>query len=214
VEAIARAGALLDRGHRIIGLLIIIIIVQLVWVQSIREEKQILQEQIAYQNMTQSIYVVPNSQAGTYKPAEGKLLMSTFVDYLTQSLLTYTPATFESQYEGIREFLSPRMLERADTFYKREVQKSKRERISSLFITDRASTELDEFMELSGKTTKYGQKSYGITVKGMRSIVVGGRVIEEKEMSIKLQLQETTVSKTNPFGFIVTKMELNKVRPN
>jgi len=210
VDFIARAGSLIDRGHRIIGILLVVVIVQLVWVQTERGEKHRLQELVDYQNKSQSIYVVPNSQAGVYKPAEGKLLLSTFVDYLTQNLLTYTPANVSKQYKSIRKFLSSKMLSSADTFYRDEIKKSRVERLSSLFIADRTSTELDEFVELSDN--KYGQKTYEINVRGIRNIVVGGRVLEAKNMSIKLQLQETAVSKTNPFGFVVTKMELTKIR--
>ena len=67
MDFIARAGSLIDRGHRIIGILLVIVVIQFLWVQSVREEKAVLQRQINIMNKTQSIYVVPNSQAAVYK---------------------------------------------------------------------------------------------------------------------------------------------------
>ncbi|MCP4355346.1 MAG: hypothetical protein GY793_06870 [Proteobacteria bacterium] len=209
---IARAGSLVDRGHRIIGILLFVLVLQFMWNHSIMKEKQVLQDQIDFQNRSQSIYVVPDSQAGVYKPETGNLLLSTFVDHLIQSLLTYTPANFKKQYDGVRLFLSSDMLSKADRFYKLEIRKSKRGRISSLFMTDKTSTELSNFIELPEKTSKYGEKVYSITVRGVRNMIVAGRVLEENKMSVKLQLKETAVSTVNPFGFKVTKMELIKAK--
>ncbi|HAG53524.1 MAG TPA: hypothetical protein DCL21_07040 [Alphaproteobacteria bacterium] len=212
MDFIARAGSLIDQGHRVVGILLVVIVVQFMWIQSVRTEKAELQNTINYQNRTQSIYVVPNSQADIYKPADSKLLLSTFVDFISQSLLTYTHANLENQYQSIRDFLSPKMLEMADNFFLAEIKKSKVERISSLFVADRTSTELSEFKELADKTNRYGEKTYAVTIKGKRNIIVGGRVIETKDMHVKLQLQETRVSQENPFGFQVTKIDLVNVK--
>jgi len=212
VDFIARAGGLIDQGHRIIGVLLVVIVVQFVWVNSLMNDRAKLQSTIDYQNRTQSIYVVPNSQADIYKPADSKLLLSTFVDFVSQSLLTYTHANLEKQYKSIRSFLSPKMLETSDNFFSAEIKKSKVERISSLFVADRTSTELSEFKELADKTNRYGQKTYAVTIKGQRNVIVGGRVIETKNMNVKLQLQEYKVSQENPFGFRVTKIDLENVK--
>lgn len=214
MDFIARAGSLIDRGHRIIGILLVIIIVQLVWIKFERDHNSYLQSEIDYMNRTHSIYVVPNSQAAVYKPASGKLLLSTFVDYITQSLMTYTPATFGLQYKSIKPFLSPKVLEKSRYFYEREIKKSRIERISSMFVVDKRSTELSEFKEIGKSNDQYGPKKYEINVKGKRHIIVGGQVLEATDMNFRLQLQETTVSKVNPFGFMVTAIDLSKVRPN
>lgn len=209
MDFIARAGSLIDRGHRVVGVLLIVIVVQFLWIQSVRNEKAQLQETINLQNRTQSIYVVPNSQANIYKPADSKLLLSTFVDYVTQSVLTYTPASFYKQYQSVRPFLSSRLLESADNYYYQEIKQSKNERLSSLFVADRTSTELSEFKEEKDKRTRYGAKTYSVTVKGVRHFIVGGVVTETKGKDLTLHLQETTASKTNPFGFIITKWNLD-----
>lgn len=208
MDFIARAGSLVDRGHRVVGILLVVIIMQFMWIQSERKEKAYLQATVHKQNASQSIYVVPNSQANVYKPADSKLLLSTFVDYITQSVLTYTPASYGKQYASIRPFLSSRLLEIADDYYYTEIEKAKNESLSSLFVADRSSIELSEFKEVK-KRTRTGAKSYSIKVKGVRHYVVGGVVIETKPQDLILYLQETTASKTNPFGFIVTKWKLD-----
>lgn len=209
MDFIARAGSLVDRGHRIVGILLVVIVLQFFWLKSIMNEKEYLQNTIYKMNASQSIYVVPNSQANVYKPADGKLLLSTFVDYISQSMLTYTPANYQKQYESIRPFLSSRLLEIADDYYNREIQKAKNESLSSLFVADRTSTELSEFKELNQRT-KFGGKTYSITIKGMRHYIVGGTVLESKPQNLILNLQETTASKTNPFGFIITKWKVDE----
>jgi type II secretory pathway pseudopilin PulG len=214
VDFISRAGSLIDRGHRIVGILLVVMVLQFLWISAERTQNQKLQEQINYMNRTHSIYVVPNSQASVYKPASGKLLLSTFVDHITQSLMTYTPATFQMQYNSIKPFLSAKILEKSKYFYENEIKKSEIERVSSMFVIDRRSTELDEFKEIGQSTDQYGPKKYAITVKGKRHIIVGGQVLEAHEMHFKLQLQETSVSKVNPFGFMVTAIDFSKVKPD
>lgn len=211
MDFIARAGSLIDRGHRIIGILLVIVVVQFLWVQSVREEKAVLQRQINIMNKTQSIYVVPNSQAAVYKPASSELLLSTFVDFVSQSLLTYTHANLEDQYKSVSKFMSPKLLELSTKVYLDEIKKSKREGISSLFIADRTSTELSEFKE-TGKVDRYGHRTYEVILKGKRHFIMGGVVTETKNMEIVMHLKETTASEVNPFGFEITRFAQQKTR--
>lgn len=210
MDFIARAGSVVDKGHRVIGLLIVVIVLEFFWILMINSEKGFLQERINIQNNTQSIYVVPNSQAGIYRPAEGHLLLTTFVDYISQNLMTYTPVTMEKQYKDIRDFLSPNVKAEADASFKREFHKSKIEEISSIFVADRTSTQLRDFKELREKRTIYGKKTYEISLKGIRSFVVAGRVLSSKPVKFVIQLQETNVTEENPFGFIVTNFKEDK----
>lgn len=210
MDFIAKAGNLIDRGHRVIGILLVVIVVQFFWMQSLRDEKAVLQETINIQNRTQSIYVVPNSQADIYKPASGELLLTTFVDFISQSLLTYTPSNLESQYNSVSKFMSPALLEISRNVYAAEIRKSKRERISSMFVADRTSTELSEFRELSDKTSKYGKKTYEVVLKGRRHFIIGGVVAETKDLEIKIYLKEEIASEKNPFGFQITKFSIVK----
>lgn len=208
MDFIAKAGSLIDRGHRVIGILLVVIVVQLLWAQSLREEKRVLQETINIQNRTQSIYVVPNSQAAVYKPASGELLLTTFVDYVSQSLLTYTPANLELQYSSVSKFMSPKLLAISRNIYANEIRKSKRERISSLFVADRTSTELDQFTETTDKSSQYNKKTYEVVLKGRRHFIVGGVVTEQKDLEIVINLTEQLVSEDNPFGYQITKFSI------
>lgn len=212
MEFIARAGALIDRGHRVIGILLVVIIVQLLLISNLAQDRGMLQNQLRKMAATQSIYVVPNSQANIYKPAKGELLLSTFADYVTQSLLTYTPANLSPQYKKVREFFSPKMLMMADEYYRKEIANINRESRSSLFIADRKSTELTEFRELTDKTTDLGARTYEVVVKGVQNTIIGGTVVYANKLHVKLHLQETLASENNPFGFIITKMEQTKVK--
>lgn len=210
MDFIAKAGSLIDRGHRVIGILLVVIVVQFFWMQSLRNDRDILQETINVQNRTQSIYVVPNSQADIYKPASGELLLTTFVDFISQSLLTYTPSNLEVQYDSVKKFMSPKLLAISQSFYAGEIRKSKRERISSLFVADRTSTELSEFKELSSETSKYGKKTYEVVLKGRRHFIIGGVVTETKDLEIVINLKEMLASEKNPFGFQITKFSIRK----
>lgn len=228
MEFIARAGSLVDRGHRVIGILLVVIVCQFLWINSEKEENEKLRKRIHEQNRTQSIYVVPNSQANIYKPADRKLLLVTFVDYVTQSLLTYTPASFRPQYTSVRPFFSSTLLALSEEFYEREIKKSEGDSISSLFVADRTSTELADISEVNIKELEdqkrkelrdrryvdpdyiSGSKRYQITIKGKRHFIVGGTNVQTQDIAVTLHLQETTASQTNPFGFIVTKWTFSK----
>jgi hypothetical protein len=205
MDFIARAGSLIDRGHRIIGILLVIVCLQLYWIFTIYQQKAFLQERILVQNNTQSIYVVPNSQSGLYAPAEGRLLLSTFVDYITQNYMTYTPANMEAQYESIRGFLSDVVRKHADDEFVVEKHKAKVEEISSIFIVDKTSEQLSSYKEIKDKRTRYGKKTYEIELKGTRSFVVAGRVLSSTYITYIINVQETTATEKNPFGFVVTK---------
>ena len=228
MDFIARAGSLVDRGHRVIGILLVVIVCQMLWIKSEREDNARLQATIHKQNMSQSIYVVPNSQANIYKPADRKLLLVTFVDYVTQSLLTYTPASFKPQYSSIRPFFSSTLLALSEEFYEREIKKAETDSISSLFVADRTSTELSDITEVNVRKLEAekrrelkdrtyrdpdyisGSKRYEITIKGKRHFIVGGTSVQTQDIAVTLNLQETTVSQTNPFGFIITKWTFSK----
>jgi type IV secretory pathway component VirB8 len=205
VDFIARAGSLVDRGHRIVGILLVIVVLQLYWILTIYEQKSFLQERIMVQNNTQSIYVVPNSQSGLYVPAEGSLLLSTFVDYVTQNYMTYTPANMESQYESIRLFFSDSVRRKADSLFEIEKHKAKVEEISSIFIVDKTSDKLGSFKELVEERTRFGKKTYEVELRGTRSFVVAGRVLSSKPVTYIVNVQETNPTEKNPFGFTVTK---------
>lgn len=205
MDFIARAGSLIDRGHRIIGILLVIVCLQLYWIFTIYQQKSFLQERILVQNNTQSIYVVPNSQSGLYAPAEGRLLLSTFVDYITQNYMTYTPANMEVQYESIRGFLSDIVRKHADEEFVIEKHKAKVEEISSIFIVDKASEQLSNYKEIKDKRTRFGKKTYEIELKGTRSFVVAGRVLSSTYITYIINVQETAATEKNPFGFVVTK---------
>lgn len=226
MDFIARAGAIVDRGHRVIGLLLVVAVLQLYWIFSIYEEKASLQNTIDIQNANQSVYVVPNSQAGIYKPAEGQLLLSTFVDYITQNLMTYTPANMERQYKSIRGFFDNKIRVIADKAFKIEKHKSRVEEISSIYIVNTTSTNLDAVRQFTkddnGKkiyldevkhvgTTKYGNKTYEVTLSGVRSFVVAGRTLSSKPVQHIINVQETRATEKNPFGYVVTLIKEVKV---
>lgn len=202
---IARAGSLIDRGHRIIGILFIITVVQLLWIYTIYGEQANLRARLDIQNNTQSIYVVPNSQSGLYNPAESKLLLSTFIDYFVQNYSTYTPANIASQYKSIRPFLSSKIRPKADKKAMIDEHKAKTDEISSIFVVDKTSEQLDNYKEIKSKNNRYNNRTFAITIKGLKSFVVGGKVLSSKVITYDINVRETKATEANPFGFIITK---------
>lgn len=210
MDFVARAGSLIDRGHRIIGVLLIVAVLQVMWIVKINQEKSFLKERIMIQNNTQSIYVVPNSQSGLYKPSEGQFLLMSFVDYVTQNLMTYTPTNIEKQYESIRMFFSDAVRRGADDEFIIEKRKARIEEISSIFVVDKTSDQLDSYKELKDKRSRFGKKTYEIELRGIRSFVVAGKVLTSDIVTYIINVKETNATEKNPFGFVVTKLYKKK----
>lgn len=200
----------ISKDRIIMALLLVLGVLCFAWTVLEKSKKSQILDEITYKAKTASIYVVPNSQIKAEKPADYQILLSSFVDYVSQSLLTYTSGTIFSQYRSIKHLMSPLMLERADAFYLLDQSKisNKFENKSSLFELDRTSTEVKEIQKYS---EDFGGKVYEVVLKGKRRDIVRGNIEKPKDITVNMQIQETSISKTNPYGFIITKFDLEKI---
>lgn len=200
MDFIARAGSMLDRAHRIAGLLLVICVIEGVAILHFMNVNGELNRQ--FQNIREElkVYVVPGSKADIYSPTNMNILMETFVDHVSQSLKTFTYETFESQQEEINRFFVPELRSK----WKKQVSKLassiEADERSSLFVPRKDTLKFKKANKrISGKVV------YDASIEGDVSYFVGGSLVETFPIIINLVLQRENLSKSNPFGFVLVK---------
>lgn len=194
----------------LIAIFIIIIVVLFIIASSLVKTKQNLQMTIDYNNFNQEAFVVPNTQREVYKPAKHRLLLSSFVDHVTQSLLTYTPYTIKGQYIMVQKYMDSDLLTRSSGFYYGGISDFQRLPVS-LFVADKSSTEISELEEKVDEITQETSQEYLITVKGKRRFINNGNISEIYDEQVSFTVKDSMISKTNPYGFVLTKFDLEKI---
>ncbi len=198
MDFVARAGYVLDRAHRLTGILLFTLALMVVLVIYAWGTNASLQSQLRDATKNLSVYVVPGSEPGFFSPSKGEILMQTFADYAVQSLNTYTPSSLPKQYGEMQRFFTPGMLIRADQYFSNLVRDSVTEERSSLFVTDRTSIKTRR-----AEDAERGTDAFEVQVNGERKDVVGGKVVASTPIRVILRLHAANVSETNPFGYVI-----------
>lgn len=197
MDFVARAGYVLDRAHRLTGILLFVLLLLVVLVIYAWGTNASLQGQLRDATKNLSVYVVPGSEPGFFSPSKGEILMQTFADYAAQSLNTYTPVSLPKQYAEMQRFFTASMLVVADRHFSTLMRDITTEERSSLFISDRTS------LKIRRATDAGVADAFDVQISGERKDVIGGKVVASTPILITLRLHAANVSETNPFGYVI-----------
>lgn len=198
MDFIARAGSMLNQAHRLAGFLLVLLLAAIIALVVVVKNNTVLTGQMVAMRSTLPVYVVPGSQTGVYSPTQDDLLINAFVDLVTQSLNTFTYETLADQYAEARAFFSSEMLAFSKDYFEKLIRDANQDRRSALFIPDRRSFHVQRRMD-------NGIDMRLVTLRGNLQQILAGSVVETIPLEIQLVLRKTTVSKTNPFGFMLSK---------
>lgn len=203
MEFIARAGSFIDRSHRVAGFFLIASIVLAFIAFSLVQSNSTLAREVERISRTSQVYVVPGSQAGFYAPTQPEMLLQNFGDYIAQSLNTYTYVSLEPQFNEVQKFFTPEMLLNAKPFYESRIRDARQDEHSSLFVPKRNTLNI-----VAIPTPKDGVRDlnyFEYRVEGRRQSIIGAQVIEAREIRMVLTVRQAAISKTNPWGFVLSK---------
>lgn len=204
MDFIARAGAIVDRSHRVAGFFVIATVVLAFLTMSATSENSRLANEIQRLSREMPVYVVPGSPVGVYSPTRPQMLMTNFAEYVAQSLNTYTYENLRPQYQELQKFLTPEMLTFANAYYQERIEIVRQDEHSSMLVLDHGSIETERIP--APENVEEGDY-YKITMRGRRHNILGGTVVAEQDIRITMRVRQTFVSKTNPWGFMLAGYE-------
>lgn len=199
MDFVARAGALMDKSHRITGILLVVIVVQLAVIFMVSNNNSHNQNEFRKLVRSLPVYVVPGSTADIYRPESSDTLVVAFTDFLTQSLNTYTFESYAGQYDEVKKFFTPEMLRFADPFFSKRIKTAQSLRASELFIPNRQTMKIVNQNE-NGENIRIA------TVRGSQQRIINGNVVQTQPVEFQLQFRPTNVTRANPFGLMVLSM--------
>ncbi len=197
MDFVARAGAVIDRAHRVAGVLLICVVVLALVAGCQLVENTKLQQQADAARIRYPVIVVPEATTGVYSPTEEDRLIELFTDYVTQSLLSYTPVNINLLYNNLRPYMGPALLTDSEPKFQRKIRDVTSDRRSSFFIPDRAR-KLDVT-----KSNSNGMEMRNVVVYGQLNTFVGGTVAESIPVKISMTFQKVFASPANKYGFLV-----------
>lgn len=199
MDFIARAGAIVDRAHRIAGVLLICVLVLGVVSACQVANNSKLERQLDERRLRYPVIVVPDATTGVYSPTEEDRLIALFSDFVTQSLNSYTPENIAKLYANLRPFMGPAMLTDSETYFQRKIRDSSSDRRSSFFVPDRSQ------LPKVTKRSVNGLEFRDIVLLGQINTFVAGTQAEGAPLEINMTFQKVFASPANPYGFILTK---------
>ena len=199
MDFIARAGAIVDRAHRVAGILLLCVLVLCLVSMCQLVKNQQLQAEMNAQRIRYPVIVVPDATEGVYSPTEEDRLIYVFADFITQSLNTYTPATISQLYANTRLYMGPALQTDSQPYFERKIRDAAADRRSSFFVPDRTQP-LDV-----KKRRENGVEYRDVSVKGEIRTIVGGTLAEGSPMEIQMTFQKVFASPVNRYGFLLTK---------
>lgn len=207
MDFVARAGAMIDRAHRIAGLLLICVVVlgaltTCQWTKNVSLNRQLMERRVSL-----PVIVVPEATVGLYSPTTDDRLVEMFTGLMTQSINTFTPETLVKQYEFAKGFFSPVLLTDSATYFERKIRDSLADRRSSLFVPDKLSTKVKKYEQ-------NGIQVREVNLTGRISTIISGVVAEDVPVEISMKFQKVDVSPANPYGFVLSYYrEMQLVKP-
>lgn len=199
MDFVARAGAIIDRAHRIAGILLVCVVI-LGIVASCQALRNIdLNAQLNQRRITYPVIVVPDATTGVYSPTEEDRLISLFTDFVTQSFNSYTPENITRLYEGLKPFMGPALLTDSAPMFQRTIRDVTADRRSSFFVPDRTAPL---------KVVKRNDLR-DVTITGTISSIVGGTVAESIPVDIAMTFRKVFSSPSNVYGFSLIAYHVN-----
>ena len=198
MDFVARAGAIIDRAHRVAGILLICVVVLCLVAMCQLSSNNTLQRQLSSQRLAYPVIVVPNATTGLYSPTEEDRLIFLFADFVTQSLNTYTVVNMASLYAGLRPFMGPSLLTDSEPYFQKKIRDGNADKRSSFFIPDRARA-------LTVTKRKVNDQEFrDVTIYGQLNAIIGGVTAESVPMQMDMTFLKVFSSPKNPYGFLLT----------
>lgn len=196
-DFVARAGAIIDRAHRIAGVLLICVVVLGSVTTCQLTRNAALNSQLMDARVRLPVIVVPGATTGLYSPTEDDRLTYMFTDLITQMFNSFTALTFAKQYEESKKFFDPTLLVDSAPYFEKKIRDSQADRRASLFVPDRTSYRVKKYV-------KNGIEMRDVTMTGQINTIVGGVVAESVWVQLDMTLQKGTVSPANPYGLLLS----------
>ena len=204
MDFIGRAGSLVDNSHRVTGILLFLLVLCLIALMSLFSAYKGSQQKYIELVSAMPVYVVPGSSADVYRPESSETLVIAFVDFLTQSLYTYTYESLEGQYKEVKKFFTPEMLRFADPFFANAIKKANNLRASELFIPNRQSVRVDKQMV-------NGEELDIVVIRGVQQRIIKGSVVQTQPVEYTMQMRKSIITRSNPFGMMVLSMRTREI---
>lgn len=212
MDFVARAGAIIDRAHRIAGILLICVVILGLLSMCEISKNATLNRQLMERRVSLPVIVVPGSTSGLYSPQEDDRLTQMFTDYITQSINTFTPNNMAHQYELARAYFDPILLTDSAAYFERKIRDATADKRSSMFIPDDPTYRSLEVR----KYEENGVQKRDVSFSGQLHTIIAGTVAETVPIQINLKMQKVLVSPNNPYGLLLTayrETELAKGNP-
>ena len=211
MDFVARAGYVLDRAHRLAGVLLFVLALLAVMLAYAWMTIAKLEGELRDANRNLSIYVVPGAErAGIVGATKEDMLLEYFTDFALQSLNSYTAASLPAQYQEMQKFMSPQMLVNADRYFGKLIQESQTEGRARLLVMDRTNLQV---RRLRDEETS-GRPKFEVRATGERKEIVGGKVVASIPLQITLTLEQTNLSEANPFGYMMANYREENLNAN
>lgn len=197
MDFVARAGAIIDRAHRIAGILLVCVVVlglitMCQWSKNAQLNSQLLSARVRL-----PVIVVPGATSGLYSPTEDERLTMMFTSLITQSINSFTPETMAKQYANTKTFFDAALLTDSAPYFERKLRDSSADKRSSLFVPDDSSLQVKKYEE-------NGVEKRDVSIIGTLHTIIAGTVAETVPLQVNLKLQKTLVSPANPYGLKLT----------
>ncbi len=199
MDFVARAGAVIDRAHRVAGILLMcVLVLGLVSTCQLVKNQQ-LQAEMNAARIRYPVIVVPDATTGVYSPTEEDRLIFLFADYVTQSLNSYTPENMSRLYTDLRPFMGPALQVDSAPHFERKIRTTVSDRRSSFFVPDRTQAPKVEKRRVNGVEFR------DVALVGQLNSMVGGTLAESTPVEYQMTFQKVFASPSNPYGFLLTK---------
>ncbi|MBI1364303.1 MAG: hypothetical protein GC134_09990 [Proteobacteria bacterium] len=202
MEFVARAGYAIDRAHRLTGFFMIISVVLAFALVMTLQNNSALNRELTRLRNEAPVYVVPDSIAGFYEPRSKDMLLTSFVDYVAKMLNEYTPTSLQQQYNEVRQFFTPATQILAEKHFADQIKKVQSDERAAVLVIERNTLKNPVKLDKKGDM---GGDLYEVKFNALRQEMLGNTVVDQTPLEITLWLEQSFVSKTNPFGFLVAK---------
>lgn len=204
MDFIARAGSVIDRAHRVAGILLICVVMLGLIAACQWSKNNELQRALDLKRMQYPVIVVPEATTGVYSPTEEDRLLQLFTGFTTQSLNSYTPETIAKQIENLRPFMTPAMLADSAGYFEKLVRDVDADHRSSFFVPhDSTLRDID--------VKRYNENDVelrDVSLTGQLSSFVGGSAAETIPVKISMTFQKGFASPSNIYGFKLKKYRI------
>lgn len=197
MDFIARAGTFIDRAHRVAGFLLICCII--LGVTSFCQWQHNVELNRINTNITMRlpVIVVPGAVPGKYNPQEDELLVSAFMEFVTQNFNTFTPANVGKQLDSVTPFMAPDLLVDSRPAFERKVRDAESLKRASLFVPDRTTLVIKPIQ-------KNGQEIREVSIKGELRNFAAGTLAEVVPLQIDMTFLKTVINPdVNRYGFLL-----------